>query len=423
MSSRSRKTLYFVVILSVIAVSAASSQNKFRLKPGAKGKVCLTCHPAFEKTLKLPFVHTPVKAGDCSDCHNPHTSSHGKLLAEDANKICNTCHEGIVPEKARSVHKVAVEGNCVQCHDPHASNNKFNLTKPGKELCFQCHKSIADSVSGIKFGHSPVEKGCLTCHSPHASSEAVSLLKTGVPSLCTGCHKTDRQTFARRHENYPVAKAGCTSCHNPHGSNVAGILWQNVHPPVAKQMCNQCHLPSSSPDALKVKRAGYELCRGCHNDMVNDTFRKKRIHWPLVDKSACMNCHSPHASKETGLLKDSTIAVCGSCHADTIERQEKSLTKHEPITQGNCAGCHSPHSSNQVFLFDNASVIDMCGACHEWHKHSSHPIGKKVRDKRNKNLPVECDSCHRSHGTEFKYFMHFSEKSDVCVQCHIEQKR
>jgi len=33
--------------------------DQFRLKPGAKGKVCLTCHADFEETLKLPFVHTP----------------------------------------------------------------------------------------------------------------------------------------------------------------------------------------------------------------------------------------------------------------------------------------------------------------------------------------------------------------------------
>lgn len=423
MNSRSRTAFFLVVIISVIAVSVASSQDKFKLKPGAKGKICLNCHPAFAETLNRRFVHTPVKAGDCSDCHNPHTSSHGKLLAEDVSKICNTCHDGIVPEKARSAHKIALEGNCVKCHDPHASNNKFNLTVAGNDLCFQCHKSVAESVSGNKFKHSPVEKGCLACHNPHASSEAVALLETGVPSLCTKCHKTDRKTFARHHGNYPVAKTVCTSCHNPHGSSVVGILWDNVHPPVTKQMCNQCHFPSSSPDALKTKRIGYELCRGCHNDMVNDTFRKDRIHWPLVDKSGCLNCHSPHASKEAGLLKEPLITVCGTCHADTIERQEKSLTKHEPITEGNCTECHSPHSSDQIFLFESKNVIDLCGTCHDWQKHSSHPIGEKIKDKRNENLSLDCVSCHRSHGTEFKNFMHFSEKSDVCVQCHIEHKR
>jgi len=83
---------------------------------------------ALEK-LKSKFVHTPVKTEECTGCHNPHTSAHGKLLAESPRAICLKCHEGIIPVKAVSSHKVALEGNCVACHDPHGSNNKGNLVK------------------------------------------------------------------------------------------------------------------------------------------------------------------------------------------------------------------------------------------------------------------------------------------------------
>ena len=82
------------------------AQNKFKLKPDAKGKLCLSCHDNFKEKLKNQFVHTPVKTGECSECHNPHTSSHGKLLDEDPNKICNKCHEGIVPKNPRAVIKL-----------------------------------------------------------------------------------------------------------------------------------------------------------------------------------------------------------------------------------------------------------------------------------------------------------------------------
>lgn len=419
-----RKIVLLLVGLAVLSgVSLALSQDQFRLKPDAKGKACLACHVAFQERMKLPFVHTPVKKGACADCHNPHTSSHGKLLEENPNKICLKCHDGIVPGKAKSIHKAVEDGNCVKCHDPHAAKYRNNLLLDGSALCFSCHKAIAESVKSSKFRHKPVESGCLSCHGPHASEGADALLKTGVPSLCTGCHKADGPSFAKRHMGYPVAKARCTSCHDPHGSSQPGMLWANVHSPVEKKMCNQCHLEYSSPDALKVKRPGYELCRGCHADMVNETFGKKRIHWPVVDKTSCQNCHAPHAARQSALLRDSMKNICNSCHQDVVRRQEASATKHKPIQDGMCTKCHRPHSSDFVSLLDNTSTINLCGTCHEWQRHSTHPIGDNVVDMRNRNLTLDCLSCHRSHGTEFKSFTYFNPKMDLCVQCHATFKR
>jgi predicted CXXCH cytochrome family protein len=423
MKLRYKILLLLLGVATLSAGSLAFSQDKFRLKPGADGKICLNCHTAFQEKMRLPFIHTPVKKGNCSDCHNPHTSSQGKLLAENPNTICLKCHDKIVPGKARSVHKAVGDGECVKCHDPHAAKYKNNLLLAGKELCFNCHKDIAKAIAESKFRHKPVEQGCLGCHTPHASTGADSLLKTGVPSLCTNCHKADTPSFKRQHMNYPVAGSRCTSCHDPHGSRQAGILWANVHSPVAKKMCGQCHLDASSADALKVKRPGFELCRGCHADMVNEAFGRNQIHWPLVDKVSCQNCHNPHASRQDGLLKDSMKTLCNSCHRDTARRQVASLTKHKPIEEGQCTKCHRPHSSSNVFLLDNTNTINLCNTCHAGMQHSSHPIGDNVVDPRNRNLSVDCLSCHRSHGSEYKFFTYLNPKIDLCVQCHVEYKR
>ena len=152
--------------------------------------------------------------------------------------------------------------------------------------------------------------------------------------------------------------------------------------------------------------------------MVNETFGKNQLHWALVGKNGCLACHTPHASSEAALLKGPMLTVCGVCHADTIRRQETSLTKHEPVTKGECTKCHSPHASDGSLLMTNPSVIDLCGSCHSWGKHSSHPVGEKVRDMRNKNLSVNCLSCHRSHGTPYKKMVPFATSTDLCVQCH-----
>ena len=123
-------------------------------------------------------------------------------------------------------------------------------------------------------------------------------------------------------------------------------------------------------------------------------FNQPRVHWALLDKKGCINCHSPHGSANDSLLKEPMLFVCASCHADTVARQERAVTQHPP-----------------------------CGECHEWQAHSTHPIGDDVVDPRNANITVQCSSCHRSHGTEYKHFIYYQNKDDLCVQCHVDYRR
>ena len=392
--------------------------DRYRLKPGAKGRLCLGCHTTFGDVLKQPFVHTPVKNGECSDCHDPHASDHGKLLAEEPSRICLSCHADVVPAKAKSAHGNVLEGNCTKCHDPHGSPNKGNLLKGGNDLCFGCHAELAKAIAEAKFRHPPVSKSCLTCHSPHAGETTKALLSKEAPGLCVACHKPDQPAFQRAHLNYPVARGDCGSCHDPHGSSQPSILWANVHAPVRNKMCAQCHNDAASPQALATKKTGVDGCKACHSDTVNTALGDARIHWPVVDRRACLNCHRPHASRAGKLLESEEKALCGECHADAVARQARSETKHEPILEGNCSTCHRPHSSGTTFLLDGADMTEVCAKCHEWQKHSTHPIGPKVVDPRNRNLGLDCASCHRTHGTPFKHLAHFDTKKDLCVQCH-----
>ncbi len=223
---RSATLFSLCIIFSFIMVAPAYSKGEFKLKAGAKGKICLKCHETFKETLKSRYVHPLLKKGECTGCHVPHTSSQKNLLTADTTKLCSKCHKKVLPENARSAHKVVVEGNCNKCHNSHGSNNKFILTKSGNELCFDCHKDISDNIKNVRFKHKSLEKdkGCLNCHDPHASAKSNFLLEKTVPSLCIKCHKTNKSTFKRQHMNYPVAKSDCSSCHDPHGSNTRGIV-------------------------------------------------------------------------------------------------------------------------------------------------------------------------------------------------------
>jgi predicted CXXCH cytochrome family protein len=428
---RHSRTLWLAAIALVsvplVLASATDAQNKFKLKPGAAGKICFDCHGEFQDKLKATFVHTPVKTGECAGCHSPHTSKHGKLLSASPSAICTTCHADIVPAKAISSHKVAIEGNCARCHDPHASENKGLLRKAGNELCLGCHKAVGDLVAKVKFKHVPVSNDCLSCHNAHGSDKAGHLLTKAVPGLCVECHKPDNPNFVRQHANYPVAKADCSSCHDPHGSNTAGILYDTVHAPVASKRCTQCHNAATAAEPFATRRAGFELCRGCHSTMVNDA-------------KGCLNCHEAHASRQKKLLNVAEATLCGQCHADTMDYQarltekakqekagkvrgEKGTFTHSPVVGGDCSTCHAPHASDSARLMRQASTVEGCGACHDWLKHTSHPMGEKVTDLRNKNRSVDCLSCHRSHGTGYRYLIPFPTPTDLCVQCHKQLRR
>jgi predicted CXXCH cytochrome family protein len=142
-----------------------------------------------------------------------------------------------------------------------------------------------------------------------------------------------------------------------------------------------------------------------------------------VSEGACLDCHTPHASAKKGLVKGNMVTICGTCHGDTIRRQQVSPTKHAPVREGDCAKCHDPHSGQAALYLGGTDVIELCASCHKWEKHSSHPIGAKRKDPRNKNLTLDCLSCHRAHGTEYPHMMPNMKTTDLCVRCHENLKR
>ena len=414
-------------------VKSSSGIDTRRLKPGAAGKICLECHADFQEKLDRKFVHTPVRAQQCTDCHSPHAASHGKMLSEEPSRICASCHGEMQPAQAKSTHAPVAKSECTACHDPHGSSAKNNLVRDGRDLCAGCHKQLVDRTVSAKVKHRPLEQGgCTTCHQPHGSGTATKLLASEVPDLCARCHKLDQPVFVKQHGGYPVSKARCTSCHDPHGSNARGMLYDQVHPPVANGMCARCHeapqivaasASSGGKPVFKPRQEGSALCAGCHANKVNDMLARSRVHRPLLEGQGCLTCHNPHATTQPKLVKGNLVAVCGTCHADTIGRQQRSPTPHNPVRDGDCAKCHDPHGGTAPLLLKKADTIELCGTCHDWQKHSTHPVGAKYKDPRNPNLTLQCLSCHRAHGTEYKHLMPYPATTDLCTKCHEKFKR
>jgi predicted CXXCH cytochrome family protein len=157
--------------------------------------------------------------------------------------------------------------------------------------------------------------------------------------------------------------------------------------------------------------------------MMNETRAANYVHWPAMDETGCARCHRPHASKVASLLTEPPKTLCAQCHPGAIRQQAESSTPHPPVAEGECSACHSPHASNAALLLLEDDEVELCGTCHDWQAHSSHPIGPDVLDPRNANLSMDCSSCHSAHGSSFEKFLNDDPKGPLCVSCHEQFRR
>lgn len=112
-------------------------------------QACQSCHPQqsgphmYEHEAALSYS---VEGGGCMECHEPHGSVNDKMLKQDTNQLCKSCH--MVPghelaHPLRNFNKL----NCMECHSQiHGSftSNLFldeNLPSKFADNCYQsgCH--------------------------------------------------------------------------------------------------------------------------------------------------------------------------------------------------------------------------------------------------------------------------------------------
>lgn len=85
---------------------------------------CVSCH---QPVVRKPFLHGPVGAMACNECHLPHASALPSLLRQPDPALCMSCHATTLrPDPP--YHADATRG-CATCHDPHGGDNR-NLLKP-----------------------------------------------------------------------------------------------------------------------------------------------------------------------------------------------------------------------------------------------------------------------------------------------------
>lgn len=269
---------------------------------------CIECHDDFKKIVTLKYKHKPMEV-DCTLCHNPHDSTNVKLLVNEPETLCLTCHDPIenVSLTCKVKHgALALQKKCLNCHNPHATENEHLLVKPAFELCMDCHG-----------------KDGLTNH-----------VGKPLPNM--------RTLLANNPEQHgPVASKDCTACHLPHGSD------------------NNCVLNDRYPATFysNYDPKLYALCFQCHEESAFSTpttttatqFRngEKNLHYVHVNKvergRSCRACHEIHAATHKHQIRD---AVPYGKNGWLLK-----LNFTQTQTGGSCtATCHSTRSYTNVVL-------------------------------------------------------------------------
>ncbi len=358
------------------AIAKEHPQKKaktFKLTQEVPG-LCAQCHPTYG-TMKS--LHSPVKDGMCTTCHNPHDSAEPKLLAQPMKELCASCH----PDKSdfKFVHGPASTGDCTSCHNPHESKNKALTVKEGPALCFTCHIDMQDEIKK-KVVHPALEGGCTSCHNPHGSSEKKFFPAEGA-GLCYQCHPQIEEKLKSAKSVHPPIKTpkACASCHAAHASDAPKLLAKSgkdlcldchkgiitkkqtvLHGPIKDGKCTPCHDPHGTPYEKLLSNeystefyvtysdAEFKFCFSCHNrDLLRNPttsyatgFRdgNKNLHYVHVNRKdrgkACKACHLVHGSENPKLIADKVPFGKWNLPLKFVKNE----------TGGSCApGCHQKY--------------------------------------------------------------------------------
>lgn len=273
--------------------------------------VCVLCHQSQYDAIKVSphwmsgDERTPGAVHECASCHGnlqEHVMSAGnsseggmttykkttKLLPEEQNAVCMSCHKGTdLIHWAGSAHDNGDVG-CVGCHRIHMQD-KVRSKSTETEVCYTCHTDMRGQENK-PFTH-PLREGkmvCSDCHNSHGGIGDRELKTFTINENCYTCHAEKRGPVLWEH--IPVSE-NCLLCHNVHGSIHKGMLTQRE-----PHLCQTCHEPvgaGSNPGGPHQQHARIALSYRdpALPDVGPNNLGNKGIS-RFVMGQACSNCHS-----------------------------------------------------------------------------------------------------------------------------------
>jgi predicted CXXCH cytochrome family protein len=326
------------------------------------GTRCVSCHlphgSDHPKMLRAGNLHRPFADGSCNGCHRQPFGDRLRLRAR-GERLCQACHGEFEPQEKEGVIHEALQGKggragCLQCHDPHLSARGGLLAADGGELCGSCHPVIVDAATSAS-GHAAAADDCLTCHLPHVSDHP-TLLTDSASSLCTMCHDPDDADLTGSHLGAAMDRLRCTGCHDPHGTGNESLLATNVHAPLSEG-CDTCH-EGSAGELMEDGESA--LCLICHEEVGLSAAEASAPH-AAMEIGRCADCHNPHASAEDHLVALPGGGECLQCHDEQGPGENE--VAHGIIPLAGCRACHEPHGGDREKLL-RAPIEELCLGCH-----------------------------------------------------------
>jgi len=374
----------------------------------ASPDLCLSCHQDVREALTTsPVVHGAATAvGGCETCHAAHASKLRNLERQPQPEQCLSCHDQILrtpdgrtlPDMAtllkdNPIHHGPIRlGSCTACHQPHASSHARLLVagypaefySPFKielyGLCFRCHVPdlvlqqqgtgltlFRDGDKNLHWLHVNQKKGrtCRACHEVHASKEAFHmresvpfgpngwLLQIGFKETPTGGSCSPGCHVERKYENGGRPKTA-----------PAVVLQEGVLARIAPKTPVEFTVVQEFPVPSPPFSTNIFPCTGCHdpNQTVNTERRVlQKDHTDIQlhhdeQHRWCLDCHNAdnrdvlrRASGEPIPFSES-YRLCGQCHGDKY-RDWKAGIHGKRMGEWNgqknyllCVHCHNPHS-------------------------------------------------------------------------------
>ena len=168
-------------------------------------RLCYTCHASVEALFSAASHHPVPGQVNCTSCHFPHGSPFAKLLHAKGNDVCRACHADKVEKTALTPHgKTSRQGrepgSCQNCHVPHGSQWGPLLAKRQVPLCGECHERKTHPQENHPFDAPAVDPWheqtmrCSSCHDPHGT-QFPRMVRKEKDGLCLTCHPGVGVTF------------------------------------------------------------------------------------------------------------------------------------------------------------------------------------------------------------------------------------
>jgi predicted CXXCH cytochrome family protein len=332
---------------------------------GQAGTSCVDCHADLKKVEEFPH-HSPLKAVDCSLCHE-----------EAAREFRESVHQAS-NESGTS----AIRVSCKDCHGTHEiraqddfDSQIFSLSLPA--TCEKCHLEKVPSKKGADFirGYNDsahfkaLEKSgltlsanCSNCHGSHkikSVDDPASLVsRKNIIKTCGSCHVGIQKEYLQGVHGKDYVKGNldvpvCTDCHSEHAILSPEDINSKVYATKVAEVCVRCH-----DNVALSHRYGFLTSR---LKTYNESFHGTAAKFGETRVANCASCHGfhgirPSSDPESSIYPDNLPQTCGKCHPGASRRFAEGQI-HAIPEEATAAKYRTSHIVKNIYIIVIAVII------------------------------------------------------------------